>query len=599
MGFEDFLDVLEEDIWDDRPVGVEEFVTSKDFLGLPPLSELQYKLVRAGTQIYRLDTLIDLYGVEEGTKRHEETYNEIIMQLGKSSGKDHCSTIMCLYVVYLLLCLKDPAGYYGKPKDDNIDILNIAINADQAKNVFFKAFSNKLKNCPWFEGKYNQTAISVEFDKSINVYSGHSERESFEGLNLIIAVLDEISGFMLESPSGGEGAKTADAIYKMYRASVDSRFDDVGKVLMLSFPRFEDDYIQQRYNAVVAEKEVVIKSHTFKLEPDLPDGFEGNEFQISWEEDHIIRYKYPKLFALKRPTWDMNPIMNLDAPSMVRSFSENMADSLGRYACMPSNNLDTSFFKNQIAIDESFVAMNGVDEDGIFWDGMQPEADKEYYIHVDLALKKDNCAVAIGHVDKWVKMQVSENVYETHPHVKIDAVRWWTPGNQRALDFADVRRYIVSLRRKGFNIKLCTFDRWNSSDTMNYLTNEQGIKTDILSVGNKHYDDFLSVMYDNRLVGPKIELLIDELKQLRWIKNKVDHPRKSSKDLSDAVCGAIYNCSKYTVQPFDGEVEVLNYRSYQKASDKLEAQNRNVIAAPKRSEAPEDIQDFLSNIRLV
>ena len=58
----------------------------------------------------------------------------------------------------------------------------------------------------------------------------------------------------------------------MYRASVDSRFPDFGKVIMLSFPRFKDDYIQQRYDAAVAEKEVIIRSTTLKLDPDLPDG---------------------------------------------------------------------------------------------------------------------------------------------------------------------------------------------------------------------------------------------------------------------------------------------------------------------------------------
>jgi hypothetical protein len=41
--FEDMLDLLGGDEFDERPVALEEFVTSEDFLGLPPLSEYQYR----------------------------------------------------------------------------------------------------------------------------------------------------------------------------------------------------------------------------------------------------------------------------------------------------------------------------------------------------------------------------------------------------------------------------------------------------------------------------------------------------------------------------------------------------------------------------
>ncbi len=83
-------------------------------------------------------------------------------------------------------------------KDKSLELLskghNVAINAQQAKNVFFKGFKTKIEKSPWFAGKYEAKVDSIGFDKSITVYSGHSERESHEGLNLLLAVLDEISG---------------------------------------------------------------------------------------------------------------------------------------------------------------------------------------------------------------------------------------------------------------------------------------------------------------------------------------------------------------------------------------------------------------------
>lgn len=594
------LNALSGEEFDETPVEIEEFVTSEEFLNLPPLSEYQYQMIRAGSQIYKRSTLVHLYGEDKAEKRFKQTCNEVILQLGKGSGKDYTSTIVCAYIVYLLLCLKDPAKYYGKPSGDTIDILNIAVNADQARNVFFANFKKRITDCQWFDGRYDMTQNGITFDKSVRVFSGHSEREAFEGLNLFVAVLDEISAFALESTSGNQQAKTADAVYKMYRASVDSRFPDFGKVLLLSFPRFKDDYIQQRYNAAVAEKEVVIRSKTLKLDPDLPDGTEGNEFTIEWEEDHITRYAYPHLFALRRPTWEVNPTVRIDSPAMVRAFREDLGDALGRFACMPSN-LSDGYFKNKEAIEKTFVTQNGVDEDGLFLEKFQPKPDVKYYLHVDLAQKHDHCAVAMAHVEKWVDVRIGSEYSELHPVVVVDAVRWWTPTKEKSVEFSDVRDYIIALRRRGFDIKLVTFDRWNSHDTMNILEREHGVNTDILSVALKHYDDFLSVMYDNRLVGPKIELLIQELGELRLVKNKIDHPRKGTKDLSDAVCGAIYNAVSHASKPQDTTVEVMSYADLvrkQREEEAAKPEPVGVIRAPK-PDMPPELRDYMASLKIL
>ena len=608
--FNDAFNALSGEDFEEKPVMIEEFVTSDEYLNLPPLSDYQYQMIKNGSQIYKYDTLVSLYGEATAAERWKETNNEVILQLGKGSGKDYTSTIVCAYVVYLLLCLKDPAKYYGKPSGDTIDIVNVAVNADQAKNVFFANFVKRIKSCSWFAGKFDVKTNSIEFEKSVRAFSGHSEREAFEGLNLFLAVLDEISAFALESNTGNAQANTADATYKMYRASVDSRFPDYGKVLLLSFPRFEKDYIQLRYEGdpeadppvigAVAEKEVVKRQHTFKINPDLPDGIEGNEFEIEWDEDHIIRYNSPRVWALRRPTWEVNPTVSLDSPAMVRQFLENKADALGRFACMPSDNVDTAFFKNKEAIVDAFVAQNGVDNRGVFLDSFRPKPDTKYFMHVDLSKVHDRCAVAMAHVEKWVTIEVGEHYSESLPVVHVDAVRWWKPSHDQPMNYKEVTDYILSVKRRGFDIKLVTFDRWNSNDTMNFL-GDYHIETELLSVANKHYDDFLNVMYDNRLVGPKIPELLEELRMLRYIKDKIDHPRAGYKDLSDAVAGAIFNAITNTAKPYDQEVEVQTYKSWNKEHHREEVRKNmedGVIRPPKR-EMPPDLAAWLNSAKLL
>lgn len=603
LNFDDLMNILDGEEFEERPVTIEEFVTGENYLNLPdtPLSEYQYQLVKASSQIYKRETLHNLYGFEEGEKRWSQTCNEVIFQLGKGSGKDFTSTIACAYIVYLLLCLKDPARYYGKPPGDTIDILNIAINATQANNVFFKGFRNRIERSPWFMGKHEIKGGHIAFDKNINVYSGHSEREAWEGYNVLYVVLDEISGFALESTSGSEQSKTAKAVYDMYRASVTSRFPEFGKLVLLSFPRFKNDFIQQRYNAVVDAKETLIRTHTFKLDPDLPEGTEGNEFTIEWEEDHILSYVTPKVYALKRPSWEVNP--NMKIGDYVRDFYDNPVDALSRFACMPPDALD-AFFKDRQKIEAAFSSTNGTSLDGVFNDDFLPDPTKRYFLHVDLARVHDHAAVAMAHVEKWETRNIGGKMTEPAPVVKVDCVRFWTPSKTKNVDFTDIREFILSLGRRAFDIRLVTFDRWESQETIDYL-NSRGLKSEKLSVAKKHYQDFAMVVGEERLSGPAIQLLVDELLQLQITRtDKVDHPRKGSKDLSDAVCGAIYNAIAHTPRNTNDVIEVKTLeqmrreaREEQRNTIQDKPQDDGVIRPPRR--VPPELEEYLVKIRLI
>jgi hypothetical protein len=592
-----FLDALSGDEFEETPATLEDFVTKKEYLGLPSLSEYQYTMIKASTQIYKKETLLKIYGEDKGQKIFKQTCNEVILQLGKGSGKDYTSTIACAYIVHMLLCLNDPAKYYGKPPGDAIDIINIAINAVQANRVFFKGFNQRIEKSPWFQGRYVAKANMVEFDKGVTVHSGHSESEAWEGYNVLVVILDEISGFELESTTGHAQAKTASSIYKMYKASVTSRFPDFGKVILLSFPRFKMDYIQQKYNEAIAEKETVLRHYKFKVNPDLPDYTTGNEFEIEWEEDHIISYRLPKVFALKRPTWEINPTRKID--DFITAFYDDPLDALMRFACMPPDATD-AFFKNRMVIEKAFSNPKlNVDEYGRFDDNFKPDPEKTYFMHVDLAQKHDHCAVALAHVDGWVTMKIGEKYKQAAPKIVVDAVRFWTPTASKSVDFTEVKDYITSVRDKGFNLKMVTFDRWNSHDMMQQL-GVHGIKTEILSVAKKHYEDMSLTLTEERLLGPRIQLLIDELLQLRIVKDKVDHPRKGSKDLSDAVCGAVYNAIALTPPDANKEVEIYTYSGvFADELDQLKRESeerlKNTIRMPERKVMPQDIRDFFDD----
>lgn len=604
LDLQDLIGAVDGNHFDEKPVALMTFVNSQEYLNMPriELSEVQQQLIKACTQIYKRSTLVSLYGFEEGERMWTETFNEIIMQLGKGSGKDFSSEIACAYLVYKLLCLTSPAEYYGKPPNDEIHIINIAINAAQANNVFFTGFKKLINHAPWFHGRYKDSkAGEIAFDKYITVYSGHSEREAFEGYNVFMVILDEIAGFAEVSTSGNEQAKTAQSIYDMYSASVTSRFPDLGKLVLLSFPRHLDDFIQHRYDAVIAEKHTIQMSHTLKLDPELPDGVEGNEFDVEWEQDHIIRYNFPRVFALKRTSWESNPTMKIE--DYTRAFFDNYIDALSRFACMPPAAID-AFFKDKQKIEEAFAGRNGVGEDGAFLEAFRPDDTKTYYIHVDLARKHDHCAVSMAHVEKWETRSIGGTMTEPAPVVIVDCVRWWTPTPDKNVDFTDVREFIVALQRRGYDVKLVTFDRWESADLIKELQ-EYGLKSENLSVAKKHYTNLAGVIHEGRLSGPDIELLRKELLALKIMRNdKVDHPRNGSKDLADATCGAVFNAIAYTDKAINMVIEVRTLESITKEIEKTATNIQeshvkdNIIRVPKR-EIPDTLADFLEGMRLL
>ena len=195
-------------------------------------------------------------------------------------------------------------------------------------------------------------------------------------------------------------------------------------------------------------------------------------------------------------------------------------------------------------------------------------------------------------------MKIAGQMTEAAPKVVVDAVRFWTPTSSKSVDFTEVKDYIISLKSRGFNLKMVTFDRWNSHDMIQQLK-AYGINTEILSVAKKHYEDMALIITEERIHGPAIKLLVDELLQLRIIRDKVDHPRKGSKDLADAVCGSIYNAISKT-RKGDREINVHTYSTLVRDENEKQRQieaNRNVIRSPEPM--PEDMRQFLDSLNII
>lgn len=522
LDFNDFDRLLRQDDLVETPVPIQVFVQDKKYLGLPPLSLIQEEIVKHSTQILKEKTLISIYGEKEGREYYNKyTDNEVICMLGKGSGKDHCSRISIAYTAYVLHCLRDPLNYYGKAHGVYIDLLNLAVNAQQAQRVFFEPLKNLLLSSPYFNEIGFEPRVSeiFFFSRPVRCFSGHSESEGWEGYEVLTVVLDEIAAFKTDAELKGETRSkgSASAIYNMSKLSVMSRFPEVGKVILLSFPRYKGDFIEQRYYGAREKKE-------------------------------------PKTWFIKAATWEVNPTIKRE--QLESEYIRNPVEAAARFECNPPN-MEDAYFRDPELVRKAFMyGEDPINEDGTFKKWFNNTDQHVRFIHVDLALKRDRAALSLVHSPGLREVKTLNGV-EKLPVINVDLVYSWEAGINEEINFSSIRQMIIDLCRK-FDVAKVTFDRWQSIEMIQSLRSLT-INADFHSVKKTDYDTLTSAIYDGRLRGYWNELLVEEelLKLRLFSNNKIDHPTKGSKDLADAIAGAVYNCVENISVSSEIEIELL------------------------------------------
>jgi hypothetical protein len=586
LDFNDFDRLLKNEDLNEEPIPIQRFVTDKKYLGLPPLSDIQVEIARHITQIFKPETLSILMGEQEGIDYYNRyTVNEVICQLGKGSGKDHVSRVSLAYISYLLHCLRDPLEYFGKAAGVYIDLVNLAVNAKQAQQVFFDPLKNLLLASPWandvgFEPRVQEI---FWFDRPVRMFSGHSEAEGWEGYEVLTVVLDEISAFKTDVELKGQlrNKGSASEIYDMARASITSRFPSVGKVVLLSFPRFKGDFIQQRYKSV------------------LDDLAEHGGVLLDEKLGNRGGYREAQSWALKAATWEVNPTRHKE--EFENEFRRDPIMARARFMCEPPEMVD-AYFRDPESVRAAFrFKQPPIDEEGRFREWFNGIDQHPRYIHVDLGLKRDRAAICMVHSPGFKQIKTLGGI-ENLPIVEMDYIQSWKAEDNSEIPFASIRSTITELTRR-FTVVSVTFDQWNSADMIQSLR-ALNINADLHTVAKKDYDTLSTSIYDGRLRGYWNEILVeDELLKLKLINNtKVDHPTTGSKDLADSVAGATFMCISNLSSDFEIDIEILQEVDYDiLTSYDADGASKTIIGSSGKSSnkeraVPGDIKDWLEII---
>lgn len=443
---------------------------------------------------------------------------DLVLVLGRRSGKSFITSLISVYEAYKLLELGDPVRFYGVEAD--IRIINTATNKDQAQDVIFKQIKRFIKRCPYFYGrigKETEDEIHLLTDKDIEqnkeiartggremtgsviLQAGSSNSKGLRGHTAAMVVYDEMAHFF-----NTDGKSSSKEVYNALSRSV---FD---------------------LRAKGDGRNVVISS------PDIKSGFFYNHYETA------KKLKSMQVFQI--PTKDANPRIQEEAlrdeylkdpETFTSEFGAQFRASSGN-AFFPYDKIQKAFTKRDDLV-RSKRAFRGYD----------------YYMHIDAASSSDNWAVLIAHPVQ----RFNQSLHAMETVIIEDYSEFWTPKLGEYLDEDEIMDETILPLIKLFKPVSVTYDHMFSIPQRMKLTRTRTPHS-LISFAGRQKNEIYSTLRDF-IIQERIELCRDdamlegELKAIIVDYTRV--PPKISKDqnnqdfpnddLADCLGGVVYSIS--------------------------------------------------------
>ncbi len=159
----------------------------------------------------------------------------------------------------------------------------------------------------------------------------------------------------------------------------------------------------------------------------------------------------------------------------------------------------------------------------------------------------------------------------TRPKIYIDLMLQVVPPENSQIQFDDVEALLTKLRQLGYNIPVVTADGYNSDQFLQRQITHYGAKYAKKVSVDRPKDAYLSLrdaLYDRdefdrpRLTFYSYDPFIREITNVEDRPDKVDHPPKGSKDVSDAVAGVVYNCERLPALQLSPDGDSFSVRTF-------------------------------------
>jgi hypothetical protein len=553
-------------VWVNHVADIVEFVESKEFMG-------QRGHVRPAI-------------MSELVRFFEKPFIEGVLTGGIGIGKNFFADFALSYMIYLLSIYHNPQVEFDLAPGSSIVFIIQSITERLAKKVVFDQFSERLRLSPYFTKHFPfnpDVKSELRFPKNIYLLPVGGNDTAAIGMNVFGGVIDELNFMTYTQDSkyvraNEEFYDQAERVYMSLRRRMKSRFIQKGSIpgrlMLVSSINHPDDFTSRKI------KEAETDDTIFIMNMSLWEALAGTDKLM--EETFMVEVgnelKQSRIINSIDEAVDEQDVIHV--PMDFKSDFERDVDmalrEIGGIATSSSHPFIPHRELIKFAQDE-FTAANGEhqlfrhdscvlskvvgDPDDPEWDNL---VNREYIeecildpsvifaVHIDVGVSQDALGICVGRIigDKLMpaakfwdeKADVLREVKDIRmPFYQLDGLLQVTPPPVGEIDLELARDLVVYLRSL-LNVKWTTMDSYQST-MMIQSFRKMRIRSGVLSVDTSlaPYAELKQAIKDSRVWFPPHTVASRELREVeKTKKEKIDHPAKGSKDVSDAMAGVVY-----------------------------------------------------------
>ena len=560
-----YNNLLYED-YEEIPVDIITFIKDRKYLGNAwHLSDGECKLYP-----YWENKLQQLFPNNVST-----SVNNLILSGARGLGKSEIAITVMLYIMYRVMCLKNPLEHFRLKPTEKIAFSFMNITEALAYDIGVSKFQNTVQMSPWFMERGTITGkkeLVWNPPNYINIIIGSQPRHVI-GQATLANFFDEIS-FIPTQDIDKQKARAIDMVDTAV-GGMKTRFTNNGEnpgiIILASSKRSEKSFLEEHMKKKAlseGDNTLIVDEAVWNIKP---KGTYSNRFFYvavgnRFLNSEVITEQQPDLDSYRNKGYRI-----IEVPIDLRpDFIDDIDRALCDFAGISSTQLSTYISGVRLSECKSNKYLNPFIKDIIevgnaptdktqYWEFFDLSRvpnelkSKPLYIHLDMSVSGDKTGIA----GTWIKgkkpSQSNEPIskdlyYQLAFNVSIKAPKGYQ------ISFEKNRQFIRWLRDNGFRIKLVSCDTYQSYDLLQQLKAEK-FNTEIVSVDKVNsdrvcvpYQHLKNVIYENRIIiYNKCDLLTEELTSLEKNNHtgRVDHPENGSKDSADAMCASVYTASQH------------------------------------------------------
>ena len=540
------------EIYEEIPVDIDTFLEDPNYLGG---TTNRGKAIYPAWRIAMREIFADPY-----------KYTTIVLTGCIGSGKSTIAVFIALYMLYNLLCLKDPHAYFGiEATQNNIMFIFNNLTLSKAFKGVMGTFMGHCLKSPWFMargrviGDVNKTFLPnkrVRFDIA-------SEEYHVTSTDCFCFIFDEANDVLHNTANYQDSMAMQilnaanQRIRSRFRAKDRSTF--FGKSIVISSKQSEMAFLEQ-YTQDMLSKD---PEHTYVFDKPqwevIPIELSGKIFNVAYGNKNAKSRIMSPDESIEQTKEQGYKVLSVPI-EYKKDFEDNLNRALTEVAGVSVSYIDKFFSREYImlAVDHSRInpfsqdiLIIGLKDDKAYKDYFDPKKipaewqTENIYMHLDTSKNKDRTGIS-------AVSQSRTNPEEIH---HLFTIYIEAPKNDQ-ICFKKHEDFVFYLYDElGWNIKNISSDGFNSAQLkQNFILH--GIEADYISPDRTSvpYLSLQRLLYDGLMKILDIPLLEKELFELNMNNDtqRIDHPAiYGSKDGSDSLACATQNCINHrTIEDF-------------------------------------------------